>query len=1699
MALQELLAGAASLVALILILALQKALWPRRSNPAVAALFGLLVALGVAAFYDLGIHTARGVAMIAQDPALLTWHERIHRLWPLSDAALLLASACWAHLFLIHPEPFPWLRRAPWMLKAAYGPPAIVALWTLLHPLLHAPSEVHLLAFARAGEYACTIVGGCYTIAGWALLLYRAFRSRDPVIRRPLRAIAVWTSSVVAGLLALSLIPQWLGLPVPIKENPLLGAVALLVLPVTFGYAMVRYNWLDTELRIGFSLAYALAVIVVIGVYLLLTELLVRLGGTAIPPDHPALLAIFALVVTLGLHPLRLWLQEQIDRLFERRRYDERQVLHALGEHLAGVQELPALARVIVDLVVSIWPARTAALVLRDEERGGYATRETWGLPPGRLELRFPPDSPVVQEILNSRAPVAWKELVQRGLPPQDLEALRLLQGDLYVPLSPAERQLGWLQLGELRYGGAYSRRDRELLTLVADRSGAALAHALLNEQNRREAAALELLSRIGLAASSLEISDLLEWIWRETTHLLGGDNFAIALRDLLTDEWHWAFVVKKGTRRSDREGKPWSAASGLAAEVVRTGEPILARDYRAECERRGIPPWEHEPEEPDTAWLGVPLVTGTHTLGVLTLSSLRKDFAYRPEHLQLLATIAAQAAVAIEKAQAHAREEERLAELEILNEIAQTVGTSIRLEEVLRLIYQAVLRVLNAPNFYVALYDDARQEFSFALYVEDGQILEPPAEPWPLGEGLSSELVRTRQPIVTDDYLTECARRGVVPGGKPGKAWLGVPLIAADEVIGVMVASSFDEGTSFGPDDVLLFSTIAGQVAGAVQNARRFEESQRRLEELSTLVQIGTTISSSLDLRQVLDNVCREAVRLLQATSAYVSLWEEARRASTVVAHYISPEACPLEQISDLWVTYEETEELAALLREGKPAVWRVSDPFVALDEREHLEQYGGKSVLFLPLIGGAGPLGFIEVWESRTERVFTEEEILLGQSLAAQAAIAIENARLYERTDAALARRVSELSTIEEISRELNRLLDLQRIIDVVLERAIEATGADAGGVGLLTEDERGLMLLTGRGYPPEIMEQVRSHPWSVERGIIGRVVRTGEPALVEDVRTDPDYVEFIPTTLSELAVPIRYQERVVGAVVLESERLGAFDAEHLRFVRHLADHAAIAMRNARLLEERERRITQLSILNEIARVLSSTRELPELVETVYRQVGRLFDTTNFYIALYDEREGTWQTAIDIEHGQRMPPTRLSVEEGVTGYIIRERRPVLLRSEAEDRAFHETLGLRAVGETPKSWVGVPLIAADKVVGVMALQSYEQENLFDEEDVALLSTIASQVAIAIQNARLFQEITQARDRLQAILESTHDGIIMLDTEGRILLANPPIERWAGVMRERIVGRTLPALLRQAARQNPEAARAMLEQLRKGLQMLAQDPTGVLQGEFDNPTGIAQAFAWVSAPVLDQQGEHIGRILVLRDITEAREAERMREDLVSMIVHDLRSPLTAFLGGLQAILGRDLGPLTNEQRLLLETALEGGHEMLEMVNTLLDIRRLEAGKMPLHFAAVLLEQSVHQAINRLKPLIDERRLTVTVDIPANLTVRADQEKLERVWENLVHNAIKYSYMGGVVRIGGRVEAGLALCYVTDYGVGIPKSQQEHIFEKFAQASQPGGPRGSGLGLAFCRLAVEAQGGRIWVESEEGKGSTFYFTVPLWEG
>jgi NtrC-family two-component system sensor histidine kinase KinB len=258
-------------------------------------------------------------------------------------------------------------------------------------------------------------------------------------------------------------------------------------------------------------------------------------------------------------------------------------------------------------------------------------------------------------------------------------------------------------------------------------------------------------------------------------------------------------------------------------------------------------------------------------------------------------------------------------------------------------------------------------------------------------------------------------------------------------------------------------------------------------------------------------------------------------------------------------------------------------------------------------------------------------------------------------------------------------------------------------------------------------------------------------------------------------------------------------------------------------------------------------------------------------------------------------------------------------------------------------------------------------------------------------------------------------------------------------------------------------------------------------------------------PVLDETEQVIGRLMVFRDITEEKELEKMREDLTSMMVHDLRSPLASVLSGLEMMkeleINEDSDPLTVQAMQISERSCQN---MLTLVNSLLDINQLEAGKMPLERAPAPLPPLARSVVSRLSPLAAERDLTVRTELSPDLPlVVIDNEKIGRVLNNLLDNALKFSPAGGTITIRAvhqQDELGNhLLCSVNDTGPGIPQEYHEKIFGRFAQVrgqAAPHGRRGSGLGLAFCKLAIEAHDGRIWVESAPGQGSTFYFTLPV---
>jgi PAS domain S-box-containing protein len=352
----------------------------------------------------------------------------------------------------------------------------------------------------------------------------------------------------------------------------------------------------------------------------------------------------------------------------------------------------------------------------------------------------------------------------------------------------------------------------------------------------------------------------------------------------------------------------------------------------------------------------------------------------------------------------------------------------------------------------------------------------------------------------------------------------------------------------------------------------------------------------------------------------------------------------------------------------------------------------------------------------------------------------------------------------------------------------------------------------------------------------------------------------------------------------------------------------------------------------------------------------------------------------------------------------------------------------------------------------------------------------------------LHRAAVEERSRLLALIRASHDGILLFGRDLRFLVVNDAaltLLRLPG-RPEDWLGRPLDealAVLRDVAPAVAEAAEAELQRVRHG-----DEPDA--EGEYALPPRVVR---WQNLPVSAGPAP-LGRLLVLRDVTEDRTLERMRSDLTHTMVHDLRNPLTAILGTLDLLDGT--GSMTGHQEDMIRVARGGAQMMVNLVNAILDVTQLESGRMPLQRERLRLTPIVTETLDLHRPLARDRGLTLSSDVAdSHPDVWADPRLVSRILHNLVGNSIKFTREGGAIRVSALSDSPSALrVAVSDDGPGIPPELRDRLFQKFTTGDVKG--RGTGLGLAFCRLAVEAHGGRIWVDTPPGGGTTFSFTLPL---
>lgn len=481
---------------------------------------------------------------------------------------------------------------------------------------------------------------------------------------------------------------------------------------------------------------------------------------------------------------------------------------------------------------------------------------------------------------------------------------------------------------------------------------------------------------------------------------------------------------------------------------------------------------------------------------------------------------------------------------------------------------------------------------------------------------------------------------------------------------------------------------------------------------------------------------------------------------------------------------------------------------------------------------------------------------------------------------------------------------------------------------------------------------------------------------------------------------------------------------------------------------------------------------------------------DTTGYLLGLFDETSQMVEIVGQMEGGRELPGGSFPLGNGFLSEVIRTSRPRLIRHWSVEGPRVQVQYATNTPGLPESTVTVPLTAGGRTIGVLSVQSYAPES-YDEEDLLFLESIATQVGLAIDallRGRASAAVGRA-SKLEAVLSSMTDGVLVLDSAGRIVTLNPPARSIFGSMGAGIIlGQPLG---HEQWGQWPLGAKAVGEALGPVIEALHR---GESQKEVEvevNANG-RRVLSFTSAPITDSAGGHAGGVIVIRDVTTQRDIARLRDDLLSIAAHDLRTPATVLKIHAQ-MLQRELGADNNDVAERVQIMLDQTDRLSRMLNVLLDLSRVEAGRLDLRLEPTDLMQLIRTAVLGLQALSSKH--TIRVHGPERVEGRWDAARLGQVLQNLLTNAIKYAPDGGAITVTVLEEGDSVTAEVRDQGLGIAPDELPHLFSRFYRVARTRGLEGSGLGLYVCQGIISAHGGRIWAASEgPGHGSTFAFTL-----
>ena len=856
----------------------------------------------------------------------------------------------------------------------------------------------------------------------------------------------------------------------------------------------------------------------------------------------------------------------------------------------------------------------------------------------------------------------------------------------------------------------------------------------------------LAILNSIGDAmAKTLDVRTVTRIVGDKVRDIFHAEEVSIMLLNAQTNLIHTLYAYDCGEGGYVDFYEPFPLGKGLTSKVIQTGRPLLLGTRKEQLEQGGyVSPevLEKGSQVFTESLMFVPIVVGMQVLGVASVSSYKQS-AFSEGDLRLLQTLSANMGVAIQNARLFEAEQQRVAELAILNSIGDAMSKTLDVDTIVHIVGDKVRDIFHTEVASILLYTPQTNLVQMVYSIDKGRRDQLPA-PWPLGKGLTSHVIRTRQPLMinTDeegknfDWFPNPA---APQDEEPTHSYLGVPIIAGEKVIGVVSVQDYREH-AYDEASVRLLSTLAANMGVAIQNAQLFEAEQQRVAELAVINSIQQGLAAELNFQAIVDLVGDKLREVFKVPDLYIKWIDEKTSLINILYAYEHGQRLALESMPLTPHTL-----FARLMETRQPVVWNTMIEGDQLAPA-HPGTDSSKSGVAVPILSGDRALGSIQIENYEREYAYGEFDLRLLTTVTGSLGAALENARLFAETQRLLKeteQRAAELAVINSIQQGVAAELNFQAIVDLVGDKLRQVFTNGDIGIRWYDPQAKTLHFL----YEYEHGQRISLAPKLFNADASDRFEARRTPQVYNDAAAmQAAGIILLPgTDLSKSAIllPIIGSDQVIGQIDLENyERENAYSESDVRLLTTVASSMGVALENARLfdetqrlLKETEQRNAELAVINSIQQGLAAELNFQAIVDLVGDKLREVFETGDLMVTWFNEKANLVNYLYVYEHGVRLT---VSPTPPKPDGVILTRKMIVWNTDAEGDAL---AGAPIPGtDSSKSGIAIPMISGDRSLGAIQLENFAREHAYGEAEIRLLTTLAGSLGAALQNAFLFEE-----------------------------------------------------------------------------------------------------------------------------------------------------------------------------------------------------------------------------------------------------------------------------------------------------------------------------------------------------------------------